>query len=110
MCWAWLLPTWVLGAGAVLPLALPPPPARPHPWAPLRPAAAAGGLAAQQGGAGLRVCAAAAARRRLALVNRRSAALPALPCPQVVRKNFLLVYELLDEVLDYGFPQARTCS
>jgi AP-4 complex subunit mu-1 len=24
---------------------------------------------------------------------------------QVVRKNFLLVYELLDEVIDYGFPQ-----
>lgn len=26
-------------------------------------------------------------------------------CTQVVRKNFLLVYELLDEVIDYGFPQ-----
>lgn len=24
---------------------------------------------------------------------------------QVIRKNFLLVYELLDEVVDYGFPQ-----
>ena len=23
----------------------------------------------------------------------------------MVRKNFLLVYELLDEVIDYGFPQ-----
>ena len=24
---------------------------------------------------------------------------------EAVRKNFLLVYELLDEVIDYGFPQ-----
>ena len=31
-------------------------------------------------------------------------AVPAVPA-QVVRKNFLLVYELLDEVVDYGFPQ-----
>ena len=23
----------------------------------------------------------------------------------MVRKNFLLVYELLDEIIDYGFPQ-----
>ena len=26
-------------------------------------------------------------------------------CLQVVRKNFLRVYELFDEVVDYGFPQ-----
>lgn len=24
---------------------------------------------------------------------------------EAVRKNFLLVYELLDEVIDYGYPQ-----
>jgi hypothetical protein len=24
---------------------------------------------------------------------------------EAVRKNFVLVYELLDEVIDYGFPQ-----
>lgn len=30
--------------------------------------------------------------------------LPSTPL-QVIRKNFLLVYELLDEVVDYGFPQ-----
>lgn len=24
---------------------------------------------------------------------------------QMVRKNFLLVYELLDEIIDYGLPQ-----
>ena len=24
---------------------------------------------------------------------------------EAVRKNFLLIYELLDEVIDYGYPQ-----
>lgn len=42
---------------------------------------------------------------------QRTADLHCLPShgshPQVIRKNFLLVYELLDEVVDYGFPQAR---
>lgn len=34
-------------------------------------------------------------------------AAPLGPTQQVIRKNFLLVYELLDEVVDYGFPQVR---
>lgn len=31
---------------------------------------------------------------------------------EVVRKNFLLVYELLDEIMDYGLPQvcASVCE
>jgi hypothetical protein len=37
--------------------------------------------------------------------SRRRCLPPPPPPPQVVRKNFLLVYELLDEVADYGFPQ-----
>ena len=24
---------------------------------------------------------------------------------EAIRKNFILVYELLDEILDYGYPQ-----
>lgn len=27
---------------------------------------------------------------------------------EAVRKNFVLVYELLDEVVDYGFPQSSS--
>ena len=27
---------------------------------------------------------------------------------EAVRKNFVLVYELLDEVIDYGFPQSSS--
>lgn len=30
---------------------------------------------------------------------------PAHTHTQVIRRNFLLVYELLDEIVDYGFPQ-----
>ena len=27
---------------------------------------------------------------------------------EAIRKNFILVYELLDEILDYGFPQGTS--
>lgn len=27
---------------------------------------------------------------------------------EAIRKNFILIYELLDEVLDYGFPQTTS--
>lgn len=34
------------------------------------------------------------------------------PCPasiqEAIRKNFILVYELLDETLDYGYPQGTS--
>ena len=27
-----------------------------------------------------------------------------------IRDNFVLVYELLDEVMDHGYPQVRGCG
>lgn len=27
---------------------------------------------------------------------------------QSIKNNFVLIYELLDETLDYGYPQVRT--
>lgn len=33
----------------------------------------------------------------------------AVCCPmQVIKGNFVLIYELLDEVLDHGYPQVNT--
>lgn len=30
------------------------------------------------------------------------------PCQESIRKNFILVYELLDEMMDYGYAQATS--
>ena len=27
-----------------------------------------------------------------------------------IKNNFVLIYELMDEILDFGIPQARTAS